>query len=131
MWNTRPGRPWKLIALALLVACAGCGGDGSGSPATTTNQRVSPLTARVTELSGRIAEYCEVRNSGSATAADRAAAVADVRALIALARKDPDATLGSAVTVRDALAQTAVVINADCRDPRLERRVKRALTALP
>jgi hypothetical protein len=91
------------------------------------------LTVQVSVLESDISEYCETRNSGSASAADDDKAAADVRELIRLARRDPDARLGSDArpTVRDALAEVSVVLSSDCRDSPLQRPVDRALRALP
>jgi hypothetical protein len=90
------------------------------------------LTVQVSVLESDIAEYCETRNSGSASAADEDKAAADVRELIRLARRDPGARLGSGArpTVRDALAEVLVVLDSDCRDSPLRRPVSRALEAL-
>ena len=87
---------------------------------------------QVSVLESDIAEYCETRNSGSASAADEEKAAADVRELIRLARRAPDRRLGSGAkpTVRDALAEVSIVLSSDCRDSPLQRRVDRALAAL-
>ena len=87
---------------------------------------------QVSVLESDIAEYCETRNSGSASADDDEKAAADVRELIRLARRDPGARLGSGArpTVRDALAEVFSVLSSDCRDSPLQRRVARALKAL-
>jgi hypothetical protein len=80
------------------------------------------VTVQVSVLEADIAEYCESRNSGSTSAADDDKAAMDVRELIRLARREPDA--------RDALAGVSVVLSTDCRDSPLQRRVNRALEAL-
>lgn len=83
-------------------------------------------------LASDISQYCESRNSGSTSAADDDKAAADVRELIRLARRDPGRRLGSdpRPTVRDALAEVAVVLDSDCRESPLRRRVDHALEAL-
>ena len=111
-----------------MFAVAGCGGDDGGNPPAPTAppaQTAPPASAletRIAELETTVAEYCEIRSSRSATAADRARAVAAADALISLARRRAAA--------RTALEETSVVIKADCRDPALQRRVDRALRAL-
>jgi hypothetical protein len=119
MYRTRLDRRSKLIALAVLFAVAGCGDEDGAAPPARTAPPASPAVARIAELETRIAEYCEIRSSGSATAADRARAVAATDALIRLARRRAAA--------RDALERASVVIEVDCRDPALQRRVDRAL----
>ena len=81
------------------------------------------LTVRVAELETGIAEYCEERNSGSASAADEARAADDVRELIHLTRTGRPAA-------RDALAEVSIVLRTDCSDSVLRRRVDRALAGL-
>ena len=81
---------------------------------------MSQLTVRIAELETGIAEYCEERNSGSASAADEEKAADDVRELIRLARTGRSA-------VRDALAGVSIVLRTDCADSVLRRRVDRAL----
>jgi hypothetical protein len=144
IWGRGPRQSPKLIAPLRLLAFApvlvvlatpaitGCGDEGGGAPPTRTGETVPRLTVKVSELETGIAEYCEDRNSGSASAADEARAARDVRELIRLARRDPDARLGSGArpTVRDALAEVSIVLSSDCRDSPLKRRVDRAL-ALP
>ena len=122
MYGTRPGRRSKLIALAIVFAVAGCGDEEGATAPARTAPAASPLVTRIAELETRIAEYCEFRSSGSATAADRARAVAATDALIQLARRREAA--------RQALGRTSIVIEADCRDEALQRRVDRALVAL-
>ena len=107
----------------MVLAVAGCGDGDGGEPAPArTAEPVSPLVTRIAELETTVGEYCEIRSSGSATAADRARAVAATDALIRLARRR--------AVARDALERTSVVIDVDCRDPALQRRVNRALDAL-
>jgi hypothetical protein len=115
-----------LVALAV----TGCGDDPKDAPATDTGTTPSKLAVRVAELETGITEYCEITSSGRVTAAQREQAVADVRELIALTRRDPDAMVNSTATVRDALVEVSTVLSADCRDPRLQRRVDRALDSL-
>ena len=122
MYRSRPGRRCKLIALAIVFAVAGCGDEDAGTPPARTAPPASPLVTRIAELETTVAEYCEIRSSGSATAADRARAVAAAEALIGLARRRAAA--------RTALAETSVVIEVDCRDPALQRQVDRALRRL-
>ena len=105
-----------------MFAVAGCGDEDGGAPPARTAEPASPLVTRIAELEATIGEYCEIRSSRSATAADRARAVAATDALIRLARRRAAA--------RDALERTSVVIGVDCRDPALQRRVDRALQDL-
>ena len=136
-----PGQSLKVIAsLRLLSALAlaalavtGCGDEDGGSPPTRTATAVSRLTVQVSELETAIAEYCEERNSGSASAVEEDKAAGDVQELIGLARRYPDEKLGSEATptARDALGDVLTVLRADCRNPALEQRVDRALDALP
>ena len=121
------GLPLKLIATLRLLfplvtfAVMGCGGEGGGPPAPTPATTTVPqLTVRVAELETGIAEYCEEKNSGSASAADEEKAADDVRELIRLART------GRPV-VRDALAEISIVLRSDCPGSVLGRRVDRAL----
>jgi hypothetical protein len=81
---------------------------------------VSQLTVRIAELQTGIAEYCEERNSGSASAADEEKAADDVRELVRLARTGRSAA-------RDALAEVSIVLRTDCANSVLRRRVDRAL----
>jgi hypothetical protein len=119
------GPPLKLIATLRLLfplvtfAVLGCGGNDP--PATTTaGTTVSQLTVRIAELQTGIAEYCEERNSGSASAADEEKAADDVRELVRLARTGRSAA-------RDALAEVSIVLRTDCANSVLRRRVDRAL----
>jgi hypothetical protein len=116
----RVGRAWLALAT---VAIAGCG-DGPRAVSTVppANQQVSRLAVQVAELETGIAEYCEDRSSGSASRADERTAADDVRRLIALARRNPHRKLP-----RDALANTATVLEADCANSPLQRPVNRAL----
>ena len=72
-----------------MLAGTGCGDDGGGSQPTRADEPVPRLTVQVSVLESDIAEYCESRNSGSASAADDDEAARDVRELIRLARKTP------------------------------------------
>jgi outer membrane murein-binding lipoprotein Lpp len=133
-------RPPKLIgSLRLLfalvlatLAVTGCGDEGDGAQPTAADKPVPRLTVQVSVLESDIAEYCETRNSGSASSADDDKAADDVRELIRLARRDPNARLGSGArpTVRDALAEAYIVLSSDCRESPLQRRVDHALKAL-
>ena len=125
MYRTRLGRSFKLIALAIVFAfaVAGCGDEEeSATVPTRTAPAASPLVTRIAELETTIAEYCEIRSSGGATAEHRARGLAATDALIQLARRREAA--------RDALERTSVVIEVDCGDPALQRRVDRALASL-
>jgi outer membrane murein-binding lipoprotein Lpp len=134
-----PGGSEKLIgslrlvfALVLAVAAvAGCGDGGGGSPPAQAGKTVPRLTVQVSVLESDIAEYCAIRNSGGASAADEEKAAADVRELIRLARRAPDRRLGSDArpTVRDALAEVFSVLSSDCRDSPLQRQVSQELKA--
>ena len=105
-----------------MLAVVGCGDDDGGAPPVGTAPAASPLVTQIADLETQIAEYCEIRSSGSATAADRARAVTAADALIRLARRR--------AAGRAALERASIVIEADCRDPGLARRVDRALEAL-
>lgn len=100
----------------------GCGGSGPPAP-TPAGTTVPQLTVRVAELETDITEYCEQRNSGSASAADEEQAADDVQELIHLARRGRP-------MVRDALAEVSIVLRTDCSGSALQRRVDRALAAL-
>ena len=100
----------------------GCGGSDPPAP-TPAGTTVPRLTVRVAELETGITEYCEERNSGSASAADEEKATDDVQELIRLART------GRPI-VRDALAEVSIVLTNDCSGSVLQRRVDRALAAL-
>jgi hypothetical protein len=115
-----------LVALAV----TGCGDDRKEAPPADAESAPSPLAVRVAELETGITEYCEITSSRRATAAQRREAAGDVSELIALAHRDPDAPVNGTATVRDALAGVSVVLSADCQDPRLRRRVDRALDSL-
>ena len=109
------------------VAVAGCG-EGSGDSATVppAKQPVSRLTVQVAELETGIAEYCEDRSSGSASRADERTAADEVQRLIDLARRNPHRKLA-----RNALVEVSTVLKDDCSGSPLQRRVDRALEALP
>lgn len=120
-------------ALTAVAVAAGCGDDGGDSPPTRADRPPSKLTVRVAELQGSIAAYCENFSSRSPSAGEEARARADVKALIGLARRAPDRKLDAepSRTVRDALADVAIVLRTDCARSPLRRRVDRALAALP
>jgi hypothetical protein len=121
---------WAPWVAALATAVAGCGGRDSASRSVQTipaaNQPASQLAVEVSQLETGIAEYCEDRSSGSASRADGRIAAAEVRRLIALARRNPHRKL-----TRDALANTYTVLKDDCADSPLQRPVDRALDTLP
>ena len=116
--------------MLLALAVTGCGDEREEPPPAGAGTAPSPLAVRVAELETGITEYCEITSSRRATTAQRREAVDDVIELIALARRDPDAPVTGTATVRDALAGVSVVLSADCEDPRLRRRVDRALDSL-
>jgi len=105
---------------------AGCGDGGSSSRSVETipaaKLPASQPAIEVSQLETGIAEYCEDRSSGSASRADGRIAAAEVRRLVALARRHPQSKL-----VHDALANTFTVLQDDCADSPLRRPVRRAL----
>jgi len=100
----------------------GCGDSGPPAPPPAETS-VPQLTVRVAELETDLVEYCEKRNSGSASAADEEKAADDVQELIHLARRGRP-------MVREALAEVSIVLRTDCSGSVLQRRVDRALAAL-
>jgi tellurite resistance protein len=118
------GRRWLAALVAALVITA-CGDGKERAPENTraTTRTVSGLAAQVTELETSIAEYCEVRSSRRVSRAENEKARQDVEELILLARRHP-------AQARNALAETSIVLRADCEDSPLQRRVNRALDAL-
>ena len=119
--------------MLVTLVVTGCGDEGGGSPTTRAATTVPKLTVQVSKLATAISEYCEDRNTGSASSADKEKAARDVQELIRLARRNPDRRLGSGAKprVRDALAEVSIVLTSDCRGSSLKRRVDRALDALP
>jgi hypothetical protein len=115
----------KLAGICAAIAAIAAVGCGDSQPAQTVipaNRPVSQLEVDVSELETGITEYCETRSSGSASPADERQAAAQVRRLIALARRYPGRKL-----TRDALASTATVLDDDCAGSPLLRQVNRAL----
>lgn len=130
--QTRKASRWALGVVMATLAIGGCGDDPGTGDGTVTlpTETATPLAVQVSEIETRIAEYCEKRSSGSVSGADDDQAAADVRTMIRLARRDPGAEVGSNATARGALANVGTLLDPDCNPP-LQRRVNRALDALP